>query len=241
MAVAAADTTAPYSAMVLGATGNVGRDIVRLLIASPRCMKVVVVTRRATPRLAHPKVVEVVVDMDHLEEQVAPHAHGVDIALAAFGVGSGSAKMPAPLVRTIEVAYPHAFCRAAVAGGARVGAIMTAVGANPAARVTYARVIGDKEDAVASAGFDRLGLFRPAVILGNSNTPALLGAVMPLLHWAMPSRYHSIHKTDLARAMVAFAEQAYLALARGAAAAPPAVLEYRDMAPFFVTGDRDQP
>ena len=29
-----------------------------------------------------------------LEEEVAPHAKGVDVALAAFGVGKGSAKMP---------------------------------------------------------------------------------------------------------------------------------------------------
>jgi hypothetical protein len=38
---------------------------------------------------------------------------------------------------------------------------------------------------------------------------------MPLLHWAMPSKYHSIHKNDLARAMVAQSEQAFLAIAQG--------------------------
>jgi hypothetical protein len=57
------------------------------------------------------------------------------------------------------------------------------------------------------AEFDFLGLYRPAVILGNSNTPTALGFVMPLFHWAMPSRYHSIHKNDLARARVARSEQ----------------------------------
>ena len=31
--------------------------------------------------------------MDNLREEIAPHANGVDIALAAFGVGKGSAKM----------------------------------------------------------------------------------------------------------------------------------------------------
>jgi hypothetical protein len=60
-----------------------------------------------------------------------------------------------------------------------------------------------------------LDVYRPAVILGNSNTPGVLGYVMPLLHWAMPSRYHSIHKNDLARAMVAQSEQAFLAIAQG--------------------------
>jgi hypothetical protein len=40
---------------------------------------------------------------------------------------------------------------------------------------------------------------------------------MPLLQWVMPSKYHSIHKNDLARAMVAQSEQAFLAIAEGKA------------------------
>ena len=118
---------------------------------------------------------------------------------------------------------------------------MTAMGADATSKARYARVIGEKEEAARSIGFDFLGLYRPAVILGNSNTPGTLGAVMPLLHWAMPSRYHSIHKNDLARAMVAQSEQAFLALAQGEAPGPPAVkiLEYPDMQPFFVAGDRN--
>jgi hypothetical protein len=81
------------------------------------------------------------------------------------------------------------------------------------------------------------------VILGNSNTPSALGFVMPLFAWAMPSRFHSIHKNDLARAMVAQSEQAFLALAQGKGPAAPAVkiLEYQEMEPFFVAGDRDAP
>ena len=66
---------------------------------------------------------------------------------------------------------------------------------------------------------------------------------MPLFHWAMPSRYHSIHKNDLARAMVAQSEQAFFALTQGAGPAAPAVkiLEYKEMKPFFVAGDSDAP
>jgi hypothetical protein len=133
MAAAAAEAKAQYSAIVLGATGNVGGRIVQLLVKNPLCKKVVVVTRRKTDAFADPKVSEVVVNMDRLEEEVAPHAQGVDVALAAFGVGKGSAKMPEEEVRKIEVAYPQAFCRAAKAGGARVCGVMTAAGADPEA------------------------------------------------------------------------------------------------------------
>ena len=86
-------------------------------------------------------------------------------------------------------------------------------------------------------------MYRPAVILGNSNTPGVLGYVMPLLHWAMPSKYHSIHKNDLARAMVAQSEQTFLAIAQGNAPNEETVkiLEYKEMAPFFVKGESDEP
>src|SRR5262245_51042511 len=73
-----------YTAMLLGATGNVGGYILRLLVQRPLCRKVIVVTRRNAEELANPKVQQVVVNMDKLQEQLATHAIGVDIALAAF-------------------------------------------------------------------------------------------------------------------------------------------------------------
>ena len=115
----AAETKVEYTAMLLGATGNVGGHILHLLVQSPLCKKVVVVTRRNVAELANPKVQQVVVNMDKLAEELAPHAKGVDIALAAFGVGKGSAKMADEEVRKIEITYPTAFASAAKAGGAR--------------------------------------------------------------------------------------------------------------------------
>jgi uncharacterized protein YbjT (DUF2867 family) len=239
----AAEARVEYTAMLLGATGNVGGRILHLLVQSPLCKKVVVVTRRNVAELANPKVQQVVVNMDALEEELAPHAKGVDIALAAFGVGKGSAKMADEEVRTIEITYPTAFASAARAGGARVLAMMTAAGADSRSSTKYLRNIGDKEQQSKALTFDFLGLYRPAVILGNSNTPPALGFVMPLFDWALPSRYHSIHKNDLARAMVAQSEQAFLVLAQGKSPEVPAVkiLEYEEMEPFFVAGDRDAP
>ena len=38
---------------------------------------------------------------------------------------------------------------------------------------------------------------------------------MPFVHWAMPAKYHSVHKNDLARAMVAQSEQAFQTIAKG--------------------------
>jgi hypothetical protein len=206
-----------YTAMVPGATGNVGGRILHLLVESPLCKKVVVVTRRSVAALTSPKVQQVVVNMDALEEELAPHAKGVDIALAAFGVGKGSAKMADEDVRRIEITYATAFASAARAGGGRVLAMMTAIGANSQSSNKYIRNVGAKE-----------------------KQSEALGVVMPLIHWAMPSRFHSIHKNDLARAMVAQSEQAFFALAKQEGRVVPEVkiLEYAEVKRFFVAGDR---
>src|SRR6476469_1010763 len=109
-----------YTAALLGATGNVGGRILHLLVQSPQCSKVVVVTRRHVAELANPKVQQVVVNMDRMADELALHGNGVDIAFAAFGVGRGSAKMADEEVRRVEIAYPTTFAAAAKAGGARV-------------------------------------------------------------------------------------------------------------------------
>jgi uncharacterized protein YbjT (DUF2867 family) len=235
MSVPLAVAKAPYSAILLGATGNVGGEIVRLLIESPLCKKVTVITRRKTGAFTHAKVAEVVVNMDRLAEEMAPHAQGVDIALAAFGVGKGTAKLSDGELRKIEVEYPRDFCLAAKAGRARVGAVMTAAGADAGSRVRYTRFIGEKEEAARAVGFERLGLFRPSVILGNSNTPGLLELAMRPIGWVMPSsKLRAIRKEEVARAMVGWGEEALAGLeAGGKAGAGVEVLEYREMRRYF--------
>jgi hypothetical protein len=51
-----------------------------------------------------------------------------------------------------------------------------------------------------------------------------------------------VHKNDLARAMVAQSEQAFDAIASGRGGKPAVkVLEFKEMRPFFVKGEREEP
>jgi uncharacterized protein YbjT (DUF2867 family) len=62
MAAVTTEAKAQYSAIVLGATGNVGGRIVQLLIENPLCQKVVVVTRRRTNAFADPYLANLVLN-----------------------------------------------------------------------------------------------------------------------------------------------------------------------------------
>jgi uncharacterized protein YbjT (DUF2867 family) len=166
----------PYSAVVLGSTGNVGRQIVSLLMASPVVRQIVVVNRRQTDELnGVPKVREVVVpDMDKLAEAVEPAAReaGATVGFCAIGVGKDSQKMPEAEVRKIEVQYSEAFAKGCKAGGVLSMGPMTAAGSDIKSSFTYARIIGEKEKAVTGVGIPALGIYKPSVIFGNSNTPS---------------------------------------------------------------------
>jgi uncharacterized protein YbjT (DUF2867 family) len=237
----------PYSAVVLGSTGNVGRQIVNLLTASPAVKEVVVVNRRRTHEFKGIlKVREVVVpDMDKLAEAVEPAAReaSATVGFCAIGVGKGSQKMPEAEVRKIEVQYPEAFAKGCKAAGVLSMGLMTAAGSDIKSSFTYARIIGEKENAVSGVGIPALGIYKPSVILGNSNTPSYLRYVFPAVECVLPSRYHSIHKNELARAMFAGTQKALAELqqkqAQGDALPGPEVnsYEYSDMKPLFNKDD----
>ena len=237
----------PYSAVVLGSTGNVGRQIVNLLVTSPEVKAVLVVNRRQTDEFERmPKVREVVVpDMDELAEAVEPAAReaGATVGFCAIGVGKGSQKMPEAEVRKIEVLYPESFAKGCKAAGVLSMGLMTAAGSDIKSSFTYARIIGEKEKAVSGVGIPALGIYKPSVIFGNSNTPSYLRYVFPAVQWVLPSRYHSIHKNELARAMFEGTQKALAELqqrqAQDGALPEPAVkcYEYGDMKPFFNKDD----
>ncbi len=233
----------PYSAIVLGSTGNVGRQIVNLLAASPAVRQVVVVNRRQTDEFkGMPTVREVVVaDIGNLARTVETAAReaGATVGFCAIGVGKGSQKMPVAEVRKIEVQYPEAFAQGCRAGGVLAMGLMTAVGSDIKSSFTYVRVIGEKEQAVTRVGIPALGIYKPSVIFGNSNTPSYLRYLFPAVQWVLPSRYHAIHKNELARAMFEGTQRALAELqqkqAQGGALPGPEVrcYEYRDMKPLF--------
>jgi uncharacterized protein YbjT (DUF2867 family) len=237
----------PYSAVVLGSTGNVGRQIVNLLAAAPAVRQVVVVNRRQTDEFTRmPKVREVVVpDMDELAEAVerATRDAGATVGFCAIGVGKGSQKMPEAEVRKIEVQYPEAFAKGCKAGGVLSMGLMTAVGSDIKSSFSYVRIIGEKEEAVAGVGIPALGVYKPSVIFGNTNTPSYLRYLFPAVQSILPSRYHAIHKNQLARAMFQGTQKALADLqhtqAQSGTLSTPVVkyYEYSDMQPFFNLDD----
>ena len=196
----AADTVA---AMVVGATGLVGREVLAALLADNSYTSIHSVGRRALD-LQHPKLVQHVVDFKALP--TLPKVNDVFIALGTTIKVAGSQAA----FRAVDFETVVAVARAARASGATKLGVVSAMGADFRSTVFYSRVKGEMEDALTQIGFDSLVIARPSMLAGHREAlgqPARMGerialAVSTVLKPLIPANYRSIQARDVAHALI---------------------------------------
>jgi uncharacterized protein YbjT (DUF2867 family) len=187
--------------LLVGATGLVGREVLRLALADPRVGHLVAPTRR--PLTAHPRLTNPPVDFDALPPD-APwwQADAVICTLGSTIRKAGSREV----FRRIDHDYPLAVARLAHAHGARSFALTSSTGAHPAASSFYLRTKGALERDLEACGFASLTLVRPSLIGGrrDESRPAerlamlLMTAFRPLI----PRRYRMVPAASIARTLL---------------------------------------
>lgn len=150
------------TAWVAGASGVVGGALLRRLLDDPTFTRVVSAGRRAL-RLEHPRLTQVVLDL------AAPASYGPlpppEVAFACLGTTMRAAGSR-DAFRRVDHDAVLAFARAARAKGARVLVHVTALGADPGARVFYNRVKGEVERDAAALGYPSVYALRPSLLDG---------------------------------------------------------------------------
>ena len=177
--------------LLLGATGLVGQQVLRLALSDARVAQVVAPTRRALP--AHAKLINPVVDFDHLP-QGAPwwSVDGVVCALGTSMAKAGSQEA----FRQVDVDLPLEVARLAQRHGAQAYALNSALGADPTSSVFYSRTKGELEQALRAMKFPSLTLVQPGLLGGDrqENRPAERLAIgfSRLLAPLLPRRYRVV-------------------------------------------------
>jgi len=192
--------------VVIGASGMVGGYAIRFALDNPAVNSVTSIGRKKLG-ISHPKLKEVLhqnfADCSALSDVLS----GQDGAVFCLGTYTGSVS-DAELHR-ITVDYTVEFSR--VLSGSSPGAafsFLSGNGADPTgrSRLAFARYKGEAENAVLTAGFPHVYLFRPAYIypVEPRNEPnfsyRLLRTVYPVFRVLFPNQV--IRADDLARAMV---------------------------------------
>lgn len=187
--------------LLAGASGLVGAAVLAQAMRHPDVEVVVAPTRRRLP--AHPKVLNPLVDFDHLPEAAAWWR--ADAVICTLGTTIREAGSQAAF-RKVDHDYPLAVASLAHRHGARACALTSATGADPASRLFYTRTKGEVERDLALLGFDSLTLVRPGLLGGDRAQRRPLEhaglKVLKLLEPVLPVRYRVVPATEVARVLL---------------------------------------
>lgn len=207
----------PPVALVAGATGAAGSRLVDCLLARDDGTEVVTVGRRPV-NLSHPRLRHVGAELDQFPSALA--AERCDEAYCCLGTTMKKAGSRTAF-RAIDYDGVVRFARAAHDAGARFFGLVSAAGADPAARNFYLRTKGEAEAAVVALGFASAALLRPGLLRGERKEFRLgerLG------QWAAPvadrlllgplARYRSAALDDVAAALAVAGRQRVVGVTR---------------------------
>ena len=193
------------TALIAGGSGLVGGFLLGQLLDTPEYDRVVALGRRPL-RLAHPKLVQVMVDFTTLDKVTADLR--CDDAFCCLGTTIRQAGSP-DAFRAVDHGAVLAFAWAARRNGAQRFFVVSSLGAKAGSRFFYNRVKGETEVALAILDFKTLGIFRPSLLLGSrvkTRPGERIGAAFmwlaePLLLGPL-RKYRAIKAEVVARAMV---------------------------------------
>jgi len=182
-------------ALLAGASGFVGARVLEALLEAPEVARVLAVTRRPLGR-EHPHLANRIVQFDHLERQLA--GLKCQVAFCCLGARLGEReRAEEEALRRVDLGYTLAFARAAKAAGAARFVVISAAGADPAAKKASLRAKGELEQMLAAVGFGALDILQPAIVLGwpREVRPADLvrRAVTPLVNPLLVGT-HAVHR-----------------------------------------------
>lgn len=189
------------TALVAGATGLIGKQLLHDLLSGTYYDVVKAVTRRQL-EFSHPKLVNIVIDFEDLRKNAeALHADDVFCCLGTTIKQAGSQKQ----FRKVDHDYPVMLGQIAKATGARQYLLVSALGAKASSSIFYNRVKGETEQAIQNLGFESLHIFRPSLLLGN-RTEHRAGEeaakkFYTFFGWLFPAKYKGIDAGKVARAM----------------------------------------
>lgn len=192
------------SLVIAGATGLVGRELLRAALADPDVREIQALARRKLD-VEHPKLAVHIVDFGALPSLPA----AADEAYLALGATIKVAGSQAAF-RAVDLDASLAVAEMAFAAGVRRLGLVSAMGASAKSGLFYNRVKGELEQELAKMKWNALVIARPSLLLGDRkslNQPERAGeglftkfslALGPL----MPRNYRPIAAEKVAKALL---------------------------------------
>lgn len=149
-------------ALLVGATGLVGQYVLLQLLADRHWSRVTALTRRPLAQ-RHPKLVNHVIDFEHLADQ--RELIQADDLFCCLGTTIKAAGSRAAFEH-VDFDYVQILATLAEQAGIPQFLLVSAVGANARSKVFYNHVKGEIEDAVCAMRLRTIHVVRPGLLLG---------------------------------------------------------------------------
>lgn len=152
-------------AIIIGATGATGKDLLNVLLQNDSYAETVIFVRSSSG-IVHSKLKEIITDFDKLEE-VAEFIKG-DVLFSCLGTtlkAAGSKDKQ----RHIDFDIPLRFAEIAKQNGVSRMVLLSAYGASPVSKIFYSQLKGKLEEAISKLAFASFTIFRPG-LLERKNT-----------------------------------------------------------------------
>lgn len=189
-------------ALIAGASGLTGGEVLKSLLDDARCSSVISLTRKPG-NTKHPKLTEVITDFDDVNGIKLPSS--VDECFLCIGstiAKAGSQEKFEQIDRHINISIAMLAKKA----GASRCALISAAGASASSSIFYNKIKGLTEDDLGTLGFDKTFIFRPGLLLGDRKEKRTAEKISQVLMgtWTQHffGKYASIKVEQLGKAMV---------------------------------------
>lgn len=190
--------------LVLGATGETGKEVLAELVKSSQYSRIISLGRRKLELPSdkvYDKVVQKIVDFDNLELHTSDFA-GVDQAFCCLG----TTRAQAGAEGFVKVDHDYVLKAAEILKDQNCPDfhLLTSKGSNANSWFLYPSTKGKVENAVSALGFHHLSIYRPGLLLCQRNTRRFFeGLMQSVAKHTDTSSWWSVPTTMVAKAMVA--------------------------------------
>ncbi|MBU1182388.1 MAG: NAD-dependent epimerase/dehydratase family protein [Proteobacteria bacterium] len=151
------------TAIVIGATGLVGRALIDQLADADHISKVLTLTRRPADHSCS-KIYNQVVDFDHLGDYAS--SFKADLLFSCLGTTRKQAGSIAAQ-RKVDLDYQYKAAQLAANHGVRHYLLVSSSNANIKSNNPYLQMKGELEQKVQTLPFNRISIFQPSLLLGQ--------------------------------------------------------------------------
>jgi len=198
------------TAIIFGATGLIGKNLLNSLILAPGYDKIKIFVRKK-PDLNHPKVeiqVSDMVDIIKLKDMIKGNDLFCCLGTTISKAGSQDA------FRKIDYELPTEIAMMAAENKVEGFFVVSSLGADYNSSNFYLRTKGEMEEGIKKSGIKSIGIFRPSFLLGEREefrlgeniAKAAMKLINPLLLGNL-KKYRGIKASDVARAMITTARE----------------------------------